>query len=175
MSRHPQRLLDFVGGIDRLVSDAALAEPQVLDGAERLMRALVAEDDWLPDAFTVSHPQYYQQHLLYGDPRDRFSVVSFVWGPGQATPIHDHTVWGVIGMLRGAECCTSYAADAAGAMKPGCDEERLEAGDTACVSPAIGDVHRVRNAFDDRVSISIHVYGGNIGRIRRHVFAPSGA
>ena len=41
---------------------------------------------------------------------------------------------------------------------------------TAQVSPTIGDVHRVRNAYGDRVSISIHVYGGNIGRIRRHVF-----
>ena len=26
------------------------------------------------------------------------------------------------------------------------------------------------NAFDDRVSISIHAYGANIGKVRRHVF-----
>jgi predicted metal-dependent enzyme (double-stranded beta helix superfamily) len=26
-----------------------------------------------------------------------------VWGPGQTTPIHDHRVWGLIGMLRGSE------------------------------------------------------------------------
>ena len=38
------------------------------------------------------HPQYYQQHLLHCDPLERFSVVSFVWGPGQKTPVHDHTV-----------------------------------------------------------------------------------
>ena len=32
------------------------------------------------------------------------------------------------------------------------------------------------NAFDDRVSISIHVYGANIGAVARHVFDPvSGA
>lgn len=35
----------------------------------------------------------------------------------------------------------------------------------------IGDIHRVRNAYDDRVSISIHLYGGNIGRIRRSVYS----
>ena len=32
----------------------------------------------------------------------------------------------------------------------------------------------VRNAFDDRVSISIHVYGANIGGVSRHVFTPDG-
>jgi predicted metal-dependent enzyme (double-stranded beta helix superfamily) len=26
--------------------------------------------------------------------------------------------------------------------------------------------------YEDRVSISVHVYGGNIGRISRHVFDP---
>ena len=44
------------------------------------------------------------------------------------------------------------------------------------VSPAVGDIHRVANAFGDRVSISIHAYGANIGRVRRHVFdAQTGA
>jgi predicted metal-dependent enzyme (double-stranded beta helix superfamily) len=36
-------------------------------------------------------------------------------------------------------------------------------------------VHRVRNAYDDRVSISIHVYGANIGgAVRRHTYPPGG-
>jgi len=38
------------------------------------------------------------------------------------------------------------------------------------VSPTVGDIHRVANAFADRVSISIHVYGGNIGAVRRAVY-----
>ena len=42
------------------------------------------------------------QYLLYCDPEERFSVVSFVWGPGQSTPTHDPSVWGLIGVLRGA-------------------------------------------------------------------------
>jgi hypothetical protein len=42
----------------------------------------------------------------------------------------------------------------------------------AAVSPAIGDIHLVRNAHDDRVSISIHAYGCDIGRRKRHVFDP---
>ena len=38
------------------------------------------------------------------------------------------------------------------------------------VSPTIGDVHEIANAYDDRVSISIHVYGANIGAVERAVY-----
>jgi predicted metal-dependent enzyme (double-stranded beta helix superfamily) len=41
------------------------------------------------------------------------------------------------------------------------------------VSPATGDIHAVANALEDEPSISIHLYGGNIGTIRRHVFDPA--
>ena len=43
----------------------------------------------------------------------------------------------------------------------------MTAGQVEAVSPTIGDWHRVSNASDG-VSISIHVYGGNIGKISRH-------
>ncbi|MNN04719.1 hypothetical protein D3C81_1174490 [compost metagenome] len=42
------------------------------------------------------------------------------------------------------------------------------------VSPTVGDIHRVHNAYEDRVSISIHVYGANIGAVRRHVYPEAG-
>ena len=51
---------------------------------------------------------------------------------------------------------------------------RLAPGDVAAVSPTLGDVHHVRNAHDDRVSISIHVYGADIGRVQRHTYPPEG-
>ena len=53
-------------------------------------------------------------------------------------------------------------------------EVRLEAGAVEAVSPVIGDIHRVRNAYDDRTSISIHVYGANIGAVRRSTYTPEG-
>lgn len=166
------RLLDFVAAMTRLVNEGPQGEPQMLERAVPLMRALVADDDWLPEAMTASHPQYYQQHLLYGDPLDRFSLVSFVWGPGQKTPVHDHTVWGIIGMLRGAECGQRYVPDAGGRLVAQGDEVLLRPGELDVVSPELGDIHVVRNAFADQVSISVHLYGGNIGRIARHVYVP---
>lgn len=168
----PAPLQRFVQAVAALV-DNGTDESDLLPAVGKLMRTLVAQDDWLDPAHARSHPQYYQQHLLYADPDDRFSVVSFVWGPGQHTPIHDHTVWGVIGVLRGAEFAQNYTIGADGKVAAA-EEIKLAPGDIGFVSPSIGDVHRVRNAFDDRVSISIHVYGGNIGKIRRHVFPADG-
>lgn len=166
-------LRDFVGAFGRLL-DSRPDEPRILSEGGALLRTLVARDDWLPDAFAVADPIYYQQFLLHADSTERFSVVSFVWGPGQATPIHDHTVWGLIGMLRGAEYSQPYALDADGTARPQGAPVRLDAGHVEAVSPTVGDLHRVHNAHADRVSISIHVYGANIGAVRRHTYPAEG-
>lgn len=166
-----EALRAFVVAMTRLV-DSTGDEPTLLREGRSLLRELLADDRWLPDACALAHPDRYQQYLLHCDPLERFSVVSFVWGPGQRTPLHDHTVWGLIGMLRGAEIERPYFPGAGGGFVAG-DEVRLDPGDVGAVSPSIGDVHVVANAFEDRPSISIHVYGSNIGAVRRHVFDPA--
>lgn len=166
------RLRDFVIDFARLL-DERPEEPRVVSQGGALLRRLVARDDWLPDAWARPDAGRYQQFLLHADPAGRFSVVSFVWGPGQATPVHDHTVWGLIGMLRGAEYSQRYR-EQDGALRRAGPPTRLDPGNVEAVSPTIGDVHRVRNAFDDRVSISIHVYGADIGTVRRHTYPAGG-
>ena len=165
----PDRLREFVSAIARGV-DTIRDEAEMLAYWTSCMVRLLEVDDWLPSECAQPHPTYYQQHLLYADPLDRFSLVSFVWGPGQKTPIHNHTVWGIIGMLRGAEIAQPYEKAADGAMHPVGEPTTLRVGDIECVSPRIGDIHRVSNAHADQVSISIHLYGGNIGKISRSVF-----
>ena len=166
-------LRDFVVAFGRLL-DARPDEARILDEGGALLRTLVAHDGWLPDAFAQPHPVHYQQYLLHADSTERFSVVAFVWGPGQATPVHDHTVWGLIGMLRGAEYSQPWRLHDDGRCMPDGDGVRLDAGDVEAVSPRIGDVHRVHNLHDDRVSISIHVYGANIGAVQRHTYPAEG-
>ncbi|HLX02161.1 MAG TPA: cysteine dioxygenase [Trinickia sp.] len=163
----------FVGEIAALV-DSRASETELLEQGANALRELIRVDDWLPDAYARPCVERYQQFLLYADARQRFSVVSFVWGPAQQTPIHDHTVWGLIGVLRGAELAAPYARNDDGTLRQIGDEVRLEAGDVEAVSPAIGDIHRVRNAYEDRTSISIHVYGANIGAVRRSTYSPEG-
>jgi predicted metal-dependent enzyme (double-stranded beta helix superfamily) len=149
-------------------------EPQTLDRIGRLLGHLVARDNWLPEELAQPHPEFYRQYLLYAEPQGQFSVVSFVWGPGQATPVHDHTVWGLIGLLRGQEVSQAYARDEQGRLVPQGAPVTLRPGQVDAVSPSIGDIHRVANAYEDQVSISIHVYGADIGKVQRHVYAADG-
>jgi len=170
------RLRQFVQDLTRLIERAAGDEERVFAEGSPLLAELVAHDDWLPEEFARAGTDTYRQYLLYCDPLERFSVVSFVWGPGQATPVHDHTVWGMIGMMRGRETCTEFACDRIGAaLRQGAMHD-IRPGEIDRVSPRVGDIHRVANALTDRPSISIHVYGANIGAVSRHVFdAASGA
>ncbi len=164
------KLLTFIKGLTLLV-DEQVSEEIVFTQGKRLLASLIKEDDWLPEELSKPHPEYYQQYLLYADPLDRFSVVSFVWGPGQKTPIHNHTVWGMVGQLRGEEKETLYHREADGSYRAGEESIHL-AGEVATVSPNTHDIHVVANHLSDRSSISIHVYGGNIGKIKRAVFHP---
>ena len=167
------RLLQFLADMTRLV-DKAPPEAELLSQGRRLLQTLLQHDDWLPADLAQHHPARYQQYLIYADPQDRFSVVSFVWGPGHATPIHDHTVWGLVGMLRGSESCQPYSRMSDGRWVPAGFQIDMLPGDIEAVSPLIGDVHKVWNALPGQVSISIHVYGGNIGKIERHSYREDG-
>lgn len=162
----------FIRQIETLVERTGYEEVILRDG-EALLRDLIAVDDWLPDSHAAPDPDRYRQYLLHRDPAARFSIVSFVWGPGQSTPIHDHSVWGLIGVLRGAEIADRYEF-LSGRLQP-MDRQRLVRGEVDAVSPTIGDLHRVSNAHSDRVSISIHVYGADIGAVRRSVYQEDGS
>jgi len=162
------RLATFVAEVARIV-EAKSDEALVLAELAPRLRELINADDWLPEAYAAADGRAYRQYLLYADPLERFSIVSFVWGPGQGTPIHDHRVWGLVGVLRGEEISVSYERQPDGSLRAG-PAERLPTGTVAAVSPEIGDIHAISNGLSDKSSISIHVYGGNIGRIRRSVF-----
>jgi predicted metal-dependent enzyme (double-stranded beta helix superfamily) len=162
-------LREFIVQMTKLVEKES-SEVALVSESKKYLQTLISTDKWLPEFCTVPHPDYYQQYLLHADPLERFSVVSFVWGPGQKTPVHDHTVWGLIGMLRGAENGQRYEYDTQGKLIPLGKETRLSQGDIEIVSPTIGDIHIVKNAYDDQTSISIHVYGANIGAVARHVY-----
>ncbi|MBK5512145.1 cysteine dioxygenase family protein [Pseudomonas sp. TH15] len=167
------RLRQFIEQLATLL-DEQPGEAAILEQGGRLLQQLVSVDDWLPEDFARPDPERYQQYLLHADSRQRFSVVSFVWGPGQRTPIHDHRVWGLIGMLRGAEYSQGFARQPDGALAAAGAALRLDPGQFEAVSPTVGDIHQVANAYIDQVSISVHVYGANIGAVRRAVYGLDG-
>jgi predicted metal-dependent enzyme (double-stranded beta helix superfamily) len=164
------RLRGFIRAFTLLV-DSGAGEERIFAEGRALLAQLVAVDDWLPPEYAEPDPLRYRQYLLHCDPLERFSVVSFVWGPGQATPVHDHTVWGMVGVLRGSERCEEFVP-APGGTLAAAGSHVLETGAIDLVSPRVGDVHRVSNARAGEVSVSIHVYGANIGSVSRHTYDP---
>jgi 3-mercaptopropionate dioxygenase len=48
-----------------------------------------------------SDPDHYARHLVYAAPDDGLSLYTLVWSPGQWTPVHDHSSWGVVGVVEG--------------------------------------------------------------------------
>ncbi|QYK01204.1 cysteine dioxygenase [Shewanella psychrotolerans] len=170
------RLREFIQSFTHLIEQADNYEERIFVEGKNLLSELIRHDDWLPEEFAKPSVERYQQYLLYCDPLERFSVVSFVWAPGQTTPVHDHTVWGMVGVMRGAELCEEYQLcaehqrDSATAGLRAIGSHHLPTGSVDLVSPRIGDIHKVSNALKDRVSISIHVYGANIGAVKRYVY-----
>lgn len=168
----PTPLQAAIDALETLVASTT-DEVALLEAGGQILGRLVARDDWLQPRLARPDPARYRQYLLHRDPEARFSLVSFVWGPGQATPVHDHTVWGLVGMLRGAEYSQPYVLE--DGLKIAGPARRLEPGQVEAVSPRIGDIHKVWNAYDDQVSISIHLYGADIGAVSRHTYDASGA
>ncbi|MFT3965023.1 MAG: cysteine dioxygenase [Sphingobium sp.] len=166
-------LRGFVTSFAALLSGARTEESIIQSGGALLAR-LVSRDNWLPPQFAEPSPERYRQYLLHCDSRERFSVVAFVWGPGQSTPVHDHRTWGLIGVLRGAEKIERFERTPAGALNPLGPAGYLYEGEVDAVSPRIGDIHRVSNGLADAPSVSIHVYGGNIGAIERATYGDDG-
>lgn len=143
-----------------------LPEPELLDRASQALSRLLAQEDWLPAAYAQPRPDRYAQYLLYADPLERFSVVSFVWQNGQSTPIHNHTVWGLVGQYQGRELCRECSTHDGRVTLNG-QQHVMTRGDIDRVSPQVGDWHQVAHASGHEPAVSIHVYGANIGRVRR--------
>jgi len=166
-----QRFRHFIAQMTSLTGSAWQDDHRTLVEVGRdLLAELVEHDDWLPESMAECPPHGYAQNLLWCDPLEHFSVVSFVWAPSARTPIHDHQVWGLVGMLRGSETSQRFKPDPQTGLLEKSDCKTLAPGYVEVLLPAEGDIHQVANALSDRSSISIHVYGGNIGAVRRQTF-----
>lgn len=134
----------------------------------------MARTDWLPSAYAQADHENGSHYLLHCDSTERFSVVSFVLGPGQKTPILDHPVWHLVGMLHGQEEVRRYKRERHGLLRPPSEDLILSAGDMAAFGTDTGDLHQLANGRYDVPSISIHVYGGNLEGIRWTAYDESG-
>ena len=107
----------------------------------------------------------YRQHIVHVHPAGRYSIVALVWKPGQATPVHDHRCWCVVGVWRGLERETTYELhEAAGLVVVPRRSAVSAPGDVSVLVPPDEDIHRVENCGTS-LAISIHVYGADISAL----------
>ncbi|MDB5314342.1 MAG: cysteine dioxygenase type [Rhodospirillales bacterium] len=161
-------LRDFLRDMTLLVQPEfdPLHQQQAATG---LLRDLVSQSGWLAPEFRAAG-ESFRQLLLYNDPLDRFSLVAFVWGRTSIeSPVHDHGMWGVVGVLEGVEISTEMVPDPAGGpMRPG-RKDRVPAGEVMLLGPTY-DIHKTANETPGAPAIAIHLYGGNIGSAERRIY-----
>jgi predicted metal-dependent enzyme (double-stranded beta helix superfamily) len=162
----------FVGAIEPVVRQGLTPKATVL-AIEPLLQSLVADRDWLNERFCRAiSSRAYAQYLLHRPADHAFSIVSFVWNPGQGSPIHDHCTWGVIGQYEGEEEETRFRITDNRVERIGVVIARP--GDVSHVYPPARDIHQIINR-SGTPAISIHIYGGDIGSQRRHTYDPTTA
>ena len=155
-----RRLTD---SLDAIV--AATGDPDLqATSAAFALRAALQDPGLLAAEHCEPWPDRFRPHLVHVHPEGRYSVVSFVWLPGQRTSIHDHRCWCVVGVWRGFERETSYdfGRDAASEYLVRRESHYGGRGAVSVLVPPEEDIHVVENAGAD-VAISLHLYGDDIG------------
>jgi predicted metal-dependent enzyme (double-stranded beta helix superfamily) len=118
----------------------------------------------LPLRYRRPLPDHYARRLLYRDTELPLTAVVMTWGPGQQTPLHDHSgIWCVEGVVEGEMEVVRYdlVEEAEGRCRFS-EVERLRAGtgSAGALIPPL-EYHVLRNPTDQTV-ITLHVYGGEM-------------
>ncbi|MDI3257905.1 MAG: cysteine dioxygenase family protein [Kyrpidia sp.] len=177
MSRPRPRSLSIFEEEVRGVLAASHTGADIVEGVRPALRRLLASDEVLPVEWRKPLTHKYGQYLLYQPKDEAFSLIAFVWGPGQAAPIHDHLVWGVIGVFQGEIEETRYKlvgpGDTEHAPLEPVETVSAAVGDISHVYPPSRDIHRVSNPSSSVTAITLHVYGADIGTRERHIYDPA--
>jgi 3-mercaptopropionate dioxygenase len=166
----PPSLKRFIWDIQSMVELAA-SEREILVIGRDLMARLVVSDDWLPEVFSTPEPAGGAHYQLYQDGLERFSVVSAVLPAGSGLLIDRPNLWEIVGVLRGS--VSRQTQDASGAPNPG-ELRMLRAGEVDASASRIASVVEISNASTDQVSISVHVYGGDVTKLNARRIAGAG-
>jgi 3-mercaptopropionate dioxygenase len=166
-------LRSFIDDVDVIVGSVE-DEHEITEQVAERLSALLKSDFRLPSELTRSSAERHLNYPLHIAPENAWSLAVVVWSVGQRTPVHSHETWGVAGIYSGAEHEHRY-------VKPGSDdsdrpltpagEQVWRAGQVTVCCVTDDDVHSVA-AVGDEPTVGIHVYGDDIGTLRRRSYDP---
>ncbi len=156
------------------VLDRHPSMPVTIKEVSQFVYKLCRDGSWLPERARATRDDCYARHLLHKDRQNRFVVLALVWKPGQATPIHDHSCWGVMGLLENSLEETIYERLDDGSRPDHAELRELQggivsAGSTSYLLPPYHEIHAIGNNTDE-TTISVHVYGRDIDEV--NVYEP---
>lgn len=130
-----------------------------------LCESIADEQIRLPEAVYEALPDHYARREVHRDPVHGYSMIAMTWGPGQGTPIHDHSgMWCVEGVWSGTIEVVSYQLleqrgdrfrfEEAGSIMAGC-------GSAGSLIPP-HEYHTIRNSSERKPAVSLHIYSGEM-------------
>lgn len=128
----------------------------------------------LPDDLRQPCEDGYARRLIYRSDAPRYTVLAMVWGPGQGTPVHDHSgLWCVEGVVEGRIAVQQY--DMVERREDRCRFESRETteagvGSSGRLIPPF-DYHTIANPSTEDCAITVHVYGGEM--VECKIYEPS--
>ena len=158
--------VDFPGR-DKFIAkvDAAIAEGDEHAVTKALRGALCClirdPEVQLPDCVHQPITDHYARRELYRSPEHGYSVVAMTWGPGQGTPLHDHSgLWCVEGVWHGELEITQYEL-----LEQAGERFRFRAAGGIQAGPGSAgslipphEYHTIHNASADAIAVSLHIY-----------------
>ena len=168
-----ERLFDRVGAAVRS-GDVGQTSLQIKQTLEEMVRENAVP---IPEAFRRARPDCYARRLLHRDADLGYTVVVMTWGPGQQTTLHDHAgLWCVECVVEGELDVTQYdLADREQDRYRFVEISSMRAGvgDAGCLIPP-SEYHVMCNPRDDRDSVTLHVYGGEMEQCNLYLESPDG-
>jgi predicted metal-dependent enzyme (double-stranded beta helix superfamily) len=169
------------GALRTFITDVELVlagtddEHRITERLAPRLSALLAGGYRLPPELTRPSADHHVNYPLHIAADDSWSIAAVVWQAGQRTPVHGHETWGVVAILAGAEREFRYVKPAATEpVRPltPAGEHVWERGEVTVCCTTDDDVPSVA-AVGDTPTVGIHVYGGNIGTMRRRRYDPA--
>lgn len=173
VQQNKAQLNQFINDMEATIRKHTM-ESEILQRGKPLLEELLRSPDSMPQEAFKPREDRFANNLIYMPDDKIFSVIGGVFLPGQATPIHDHFTWALIGMYEGVERESYYERIDDGsnpkvAIIKKASEGINKKGRVTMLRKA--GIHRIENV-SDKPSLSVHVYGLDIGNTIRNTYNP---